>query len=99
MSLKISIVTPTYNSALYIRETMESIHSQSYKNFEHIVMDGLSKDNTVAIVEEYPNAKVISEKDSGQSDALNKGFKLVTGDILAWQNADDLYCPNAFQTV
>jgi glycosyltransferase involved in cell wall biosynthesis len=97
-SLKISIVTPTYNSAAYIRETMESIHNQSYKNIEHIVMDGLSKDNTVAIVNEFP-ARCVSEKDKGQSDALNKGFRQVTGDILAWQNADDLYCPGAFQTV
>lgn len=97
--LKISIVTPTYNSANYIRQTMDSIHDQSYKNIEHIVMDGLSKDNTVEIVRQYSDAIVISAKDEGQSDALNKGFALVTGDILAWQNADDLYCPEAFHKV
>ena len=97
--MKISIVTPTYNSAKYIKDTLESIHSQSYKNFEHIVMDGLSIDNTIGISKSFPQVKVVSENDKGQSDALNKGFDLSSGDILAWQNADDLYLPGAFQTV
>jgi glycosyltransferase involved in cell wall biosynthesis len=97
--MKISIVTPTYNSANYVRDTLESIHSQSYKNFEHIVADGLSKDNTTEIVKSYTAIRLVSEKDRGQSDALNKGFRMATGDILAWQNADDLYCEGAFQKV
>lgn len=97
--MKISIVTPTYNSGPYIKETMESIHQQSYKNFEHFVMDGLSTDNTSQIVKEYKNAVLVSEKDSGQSDALNKGFNMAQGDILAWQNADDVYLPDTFDIV
>lgn len=97
--MKISIITPTYNSEKYIRATLDSIHTQTYKNFEHIVIDGLSTDNTLEIVKEYDNVSVISEKDNGQSDAINKGLKLVTGEILAWQNGDDLYFPNTFQSV
>lgn len=97
--MKISIVTPTFNSAKYIKETIDSIHQQSYTHIEHIVIDGLSSDNTVEIVKSFRQIKVISEKDSGQSEALNKGFKMADGDILAWQNADDTYLPGAFQTV
>jgi len=97
--MKISIVTPTYNSAKYVRETMDSIHAQNYHDLEHIVMDAVSRDNTLDIVKEYNGVTVISEKDKGQSDALNKGFKHVTGDILAWQNSDDLYCKDTFTTV
>lgn len=97
--MKISIITPTYNSEKYIRNTIDSIHQQSYENFEHIVFDGLSSDNTVDIIREYKNILLVSERDKGQSDALNKGFKIAQGDILAWQNADDTYLPNAFKTV
>jgi glycosyltransferase involved in cell wall biosynthesis len=97
--MKLSIVTPSFNSGKYIRETIESIAGQSYRNFEHIVIDGLSKDNTLEIVKEYKHIKFISEKDSGQSNAINKGFKMADGDILAWQNADDIYFPNTFKVV
>lgn len=97
--MKISIVTPTLNSAQYVRETIESIKNQSYKNWEHIVVDGLSTDGTLDVVREYPNIKLIVEKDFGQSSAINKGMRLTSGEILAWQNADDLYCPTTFQTI
>jgi glycosyltransferase involved in cell wall biosynthesis len=97
--MKISIITPSYNSEKYIRETMESIHDQSYTNFEHIVVDGLSGDKTSEIVRSYNDIIFVSEKDSGQSNAINKGFRLVTGDIVAWQNADDTYLPGAFEKV
>lgn len=97
--MKISIVTPCYNSGQHIEATIKSIWSQDYQNFEHIVMDGLSKDNTVEIVKKYPGIQLFSERDTGQSNALNKGFKKTTGDILAWQNADDIYHPGAFKTV
>ena len=97
--MKISIITPTFNSGLYIRETMESIHNQSYKNFEHIVVDGLSKDNTLEIVNEFGSVHLISEKDKGQSDAINKGFKKSNGDIIAWQNGDDKYLPHTFERI
>lgn len=97
--MNISIITPSYNSEKYIRQTIESIKNQSFKNYEHIVVDGLSIDKTVSIVQEYKSIKLLSEKDNGQSDAINKGFRMATGDILAWQNADDLYLPTTFQTV
>ncbi|PRY12310.1 GT2 family glycosyltransferase [Pontibacter ummariensis] len=97
--MKISIITPTYNSEAYIKATLDSIHEQTYKNFEHVLVDGLSNDRTLDIVASYENITVISEKDNGQSDAINKGLKLVKGDILAWQNGDDLYFPDTFQTV
>jgi glycosyltransferase involved in cell wall biosynthesis len=97
--MKLSIVTPVYNSGKYIRETIESIANQSYRNFEHIIMDGLSTDNTLEIAKEYKHIKCISEKDTGQSNAINKGFRMATGDILAWQNADDTYFPDTFEAV
>lgn len=97
--MKISIVTPVYNGSKYIRQTIESIQAQWYRHYEHIVIDGLSQDNTVAVVEEYPSVKCISEKDAGQSNALNKGFQLCTGEILAWQNGDDVYLPDTFERV
>lgn len=78
---------------------MDSIHSQSYLEFEHIVMDGLSTDATLDIIKEYDKVHLFSEKDKGQTDALNKGFALTKGDILAWQNADDIYVPDTFLTV
>lgn len=97
--MKVSIVTPVYNGYKYIRQTIESIQAQRHRNFEHIVMDGLSTDQTVAVVREYPSVRCLSEKDSGQSDALNKGFRLCTGEILAWQNGDDVYFPDTFEKV
>lgn len=95
----ISIVTPVYNSGKYIRETIDSIANQSYRNFEHIVIDALSTDNTLEIIKEYKDIQYLSEKDNGQSDAINKGFNMAKGDILAWQNADDIYFPDTFETV
>lgn len=97
--MMISIITPTYNSAPYLRETLKSIHDQSYKNFEHIVIDGHSKDDTCSIVAVFENVLLVSEADSGQSDAINKGFRRLKGDIIAWQNADDTYLPGAFESV
>ncbi len=97
--MKISIVTPVFNGEKYIRETIESIAGQSYRNFEHIIIDALSTDNTLEIIKEYKPIKYLSEKDKGQSDAINKGFDMATGDILAWQNADDTYFPDTFETV
>jgi glycosyltransferase involved in cell wall biosynthesis len=97
--MKFSIITPSYNSEKFIEATIKSIHSQQGAEIEHIVMDGASKDGTVEILKRYPQIQWVSEKDKGQSDALNKGFARATGDIFAWQNADDLYLPGAFETV
>lgn len=91
----VSIVTPSYNAGAYIRNTIESVLQQNYPKLEHIVMDGGSDDGTVDILREYPHLKWRSEKDTGQSDALNKGFNEVGGEIVGWLNADDVYAPNA----
>lgn len=91
--LKITIVTPSYNQAHFLRETLESIHSQGYSNIEHIVIDGGSTDGSVEILREYEDrlAYWVSEPDEGQTAALIKGFERATGDILCWLNSDDLY--------
>jgi glycosyltransferase involved in cell wall biosynthesis len=90
--MKISIITATYNSAGTVRDTLASIAGQQYPLIEHIIVDGLSKDNTLAIVNEFAHvARVISEKDKGIYDAMNKGVKLATGDIIGILNSDDFY--------
>lgn len=99
-SPKISIVTPTYNCGKYIRVCIESVLAQGYDNFEHIIVDGASKDDTVEILKQYPHLKWISESDSGEAEALNKALNLATGDILNWLNADDCYLgKNVFHSV
>lgn len=97
--LKISIVTPTYNQGGYIRDCIESVLSQNYNNWEHIIIDGGSTDETISILNEYKHLKWISEKDSGAVNALNKGVKLSTGDVIGWLNSDDYYEKNIFQDV
>ena len=93
---KISIVTPSFNHGEYIEETIRSVIMQGYPNLEYIVIDGASTDNTLKILERYKSdlSVCISEPDEGQTNALNKGFKCATGDILAWLNSDDQYLPN-----
>ena len=92
---KISIVTPAYNCGRYIRRCIESVMAQEYPNFEHIVVDGGSTDNTVEILRQYPHVKWVSEKDNGEANALNKGIKMVTGEVVCWLNADDFMSPKA----
>lgn len=90
--MKISIITAAYNSSATIRDTLESIANQQHNNIEHIIIDGLSKDNTLAIVKEYPHvAKIVSEKDKGIYDAMNKGLKIATGEVIGILNSDDFY--------
>lgn len=94
--MKISIITVTYNSSKTLKDTLESVLKQTYKNYEHIIVDGLSKDNTMEIVKEYEDKydgklKYISEKDTGLYDAMNKGIKMATGDIVGILNSDDIY--------
>jgi len=103
---KISIVTPSFNSGKYIEETILSVLTQDYDNFEYIVMDGGSTDNTIEILKKYDLKindknifKWISEKDNGQTDAINKGLKLCTGDWFAFLNADDYYYPGLFANI
>ena len=98
--MKISIITVCYNSEKTIRDTIESVFSQTYKDYEYIIVDGKSTDSTLDIIKEYDNIKLISEKDKGFYDAMNKGIKIATGDIIAIINSDDvLYDENVFQTV
>jgi len=88
--MRVSIITPTFNSEKYIRSALESIKSQTYPDIEHVVMDNLSTDNTREICSNYSN-KFISQKDSSMYEALNNGIARSTGDILAFLNSDDLY--------
>jgi len=97
--LKISIVTPSYNQAEYIEETILSVWNQDYRNFEHIVMDGGSSDGTVEILKKYPHLQWVSESDEGQAHAINKGILRSSGDIIAYLNSDDVYRPGAFAAV
>lgn len=88
----VSVVTPSYNQAEYIRDTLDSVQRQSYDHVEHVVVDGESDDGTLDILREYEDAiEWISEPDDGQSDAINKGFDMVDGDIVGWLNSDDVY--------
>ncbi len=92
----VSIVTPSFNQGRFIRETIESVLSQDYPAIEYMVIDGGSTDETVSILKSYGNRIFwISEPDSGQSDAINKGWKRATGEILTWLNSDDVYLPGA----
>ncbi len=97
--LKISIITPSFNSGKYIERAIKSVLDQNYKNFEHIIIDGGSTDNTVNILKKYKHLKWISEPDNGQADAMNKGFKKSSGGIIVYLNADDYFFPDAFSTV
>lgn len=97
--MKFSIITPCYNSGKFIEATIRSVMDQGHPDVEHIVMDGGSKDDTLDTLKRFPHLQWASEKDKGQSDAINKGFRRCTGDILAWQNADDVYLPGAFAAV
>jgi len=94
---KISVVTVTLNQGEYLEETLRSVIFQGYPNLEYIVIDGGSTDKTLEILDRYRSrlAFLISEKDKGQSDAINKGFQHSSGDIMAWLNSDDCYMPGA----
>jgi len=97
--MKISVLTPSYNSVEYIERAIQTVLHQDYDDVEHIVVDGGSTDGTVEILKKYPSLKWISEKDNGQSDAMNKAFKLSTGDIIVYLNADDFFEANVFRSV
>ena len=93
---KITIVTPIYNGEEYIEKCIQSLMHQEYENFEHIIVDGGSTDQTIEIIKGYQGKypmKWISEPDEGMYDAINKGFKMASGEIFAWLNADDFYFP------
>ncbi len=95
--MKVSIITATYNSQNTILDALNSVASQTYSDIEHIIIDGKSSDNTLSIIKENAEkvSKIISEPDEGIYDALNKGIKNTTGDVIAFLHADDLYADNS----
>lgn len=99
--MKISIITPTWNSAATIRRNLDSVHTQADVEIEHIIVDNLSSDETLSIIRQSPfNVTLISEKDKGISDAFNKGIRKSTGDIIAILNSDDcFYSPDTLKLV
>ena len=103
--MKISLITVTYNSDSTLQDTIQSVLSQTYKDIEYIIIDGLSKDNTVEIIKGYESQfsgrmKWVSERDEGLYDAMNKGFRMATGDVIGIINSDDLLSePTAIEKV
>ena len=95
--MKVSIITITYNSAETVEDTIQSVLSQDYSNVEYIMVDGASKDDTMAIVNRYQDkiATIISEPDKGIYDAMNKGICAATGDVIGILNSDDFYADNS----
>jgi glycosyltransferase involved in cell wall biosynthesis len=97
---KISIVTPSYNHSHFLEGTIESVLMQNYPNLQYVIQDGNSKDNTLDILEKYTGfLEFKSEKDTGQAQAINRGFSRTDGEILAWLNSDDILLPGTLSYV
>ncbi len=97
---KISLITPSYNQGHFLRQTINSVLSQGYPNLEYLILDGGSTDSTLEVLNSFGDRiKWVSEPDKGQTNALNKGFKQATGEIIGFVNSDDLLSPNALWEV
>jgi len=95
-SIRVSIITPSYNQGKYLEQTIQSVLNQTYSNIEYLVIDGGSIDNSIDIIKKYEKkiAYWLSKPDNGQADAVNKGFKLANGDLVCWVNSDDILYPD-----
>ena len=96
---RISVVTSSYNQGPFLARTIESVLAQDYPDVEHIIVDGMSSDDTPAVLARYPHLHVLREPDRGQADAINKGFRLATGDVYCFLNSDDTLLPGALRRV
>lgn len=94
-----SVITPTFNPGWRLKRCLESVAAQTYPNVEHLVIDAGSTDGTIELLKEHPNVRWISEPDDGQSNALNKGFRMAQGELLTWINGDDTLEPNAVASI
>lgn len=99
--MKITIITPSFNQAQFLEQTIDSVLSQKYHNLEYIIIDGGSQDRSVEIIKKHEKYLKywVSEKDRGQSHAINKGLSIATGEIVNWLNSDDYYQPNALNLI
>jgi glycosyltransferase involved in cell wall biosynthesis len=98
---RVCIVTPSYNQGRFIARTVNSVLDQQYPNLQYVVQDGASTDETIEVLYRYPSGQltVVSESDSGQSQAINRGFARTSGEIMAWLNSDDILLPNSVNAV
>lgn len=99
MKKKLSIVTPSYNQGNFILDCINSVKNQNYDNIEHIIIDGGSTDSTLDILKNTTGIKWVSEPDKGPANAINKGFRLATGEVLCWLNSDDYFEENVLADV
>ncbi|OYU92630.1 MAG: glycosyltransferase, partial [Bacteroidetes bacterium B1(2017)] len=101
LNLLFTIITPSFNQGEFIEATILSVLNQTYKNIQYIIVDGGSTDNTMDIVNKYRDSIdiIVHEKDKGQSDAINKGFKLSKGDLIGWINSDDILYPTCVENI